>query len=170
MRLLRRLTAAEEAQLGKRRGRSAFAPPPLALDSLPLETRRRREAARGGGTGSGNLAIGSAGLSSIGDQGGRLLPVRALPCTQKLNRSSHLAMCHEMHVTRGVGPLSLASSIRACGRLHAPLRVRALLGQRSQLAGFCASVLWRFGTLELGSMLRIAHVCFSIAWVETHCP
>ncbi|KAK9834896.1 hypothetical protein WJX81_007008 [Elliptochloris bilobata] len=71
-----RLSAVEEAQLGKRRGRSAFAAPPLPSDSLALETRRRRDAARQGGDASGGLqyasgdgATGSAGPSSFSDMG-----------------------------------------------------------------------------------------------------
>ena len=56
-----RLSAAEEAQLGMRRGRSAFAAPPLPSDSLPLETRRRRHAARPPGDGSTGLQTGSGG-------------------------------------------------------------------------------------------------------------
>ena len=102
----------EEAQLGKRRGRSAFAPPPLALDSLPLETRRRRDAARVGGTGSSDPATGSAEPSSMCDKSARMLPVRALPCMHALR--SQPAVCAEVHVRPGAGPSSLANSVRAC--------------------------------------------------------
>ena len=71
-----RLSATEEAQLGMRRGRSAYAALPLPSDSLPLETRRRRDTARLAGdgstgpqTGSGGAAPGSAEPSCFSNLG-----------------------------------------------------------------------------------------------------
>lgn len=90
-----RLSAAEEAQLGMRRGRSAYAAPPLPSDSLPLETRRRRDAARAPGdgstdpqTGSGGGATGSAELSCFSDPGAARAQVRpaGVACVCQLPR------------------------------------------------------------------------------------